>query len=174
MDPISIAGTIVGGLLAIGAGAELSSRQKGLQIIGQNDITESNCTALCVQLRTRWNELCLAQSDEAYLKDRWQQAAIAASVAAGLAAALTYAASAAAASVYGLFVALVLWAASLVAAAAAVAAAGYASSAFTAFNTASTTTNGRRSAFLAAQNQMLLTCGTTRTNACTSLLPPCP
>src|SRR5258706_11652756 len=117
MDPISIAGTIVGGLLAIGAGAELSSRQKGLQIIGQNDITESNCTALCVQLRTRWNELCLAQSDEAYLKDRWQQAAIAASVAAGVAAPPSYTAPPAPAPPYGPFLSPFLLAASLAAAA---------------------------------------------------------
>lgn len=177
MDPVSIAITVGSAIAAAlyGAGAswEMSSRETALQDIGNNDPSETDCDLLCRQLRTRWNELCLALSDEAYLKQRWQQAAAAAAVAAVLVVALQSAAAAAAASVFGIFVAVALWVAAIVAAAAAVVAAGYASSALTAFNTASTRANGRRRALGEAQSQMLTSCGPERTSACRAQLLPC-
>ena len=60
---LSFALAVIGVIFGVGLSHELNSRQKGLKTQGQNDITETECTKLCLQLRTRWNELCLAQSD---------------------------------------------------------------------------------------------------------------
>ena len=174
MDPITIAVGVISFIAGVGVTYEITNRQTSSKSQGQNDITEADCVKLCEQLRTRWNELCLALSDEAYMRARWQQAALAAAGAAAAAAALQIAANAALASVFGALAALALAAAALLALALAVVAAGFASSALAGFNRASADANNRRSAFSSAQTQMLDTCGEALTVACNTKLPPCP
>jgi hypothetical protein len=153
---------------------EESTRHKGLQVVGQNDITEEDCTKLCIALRTRWNELCLARSDEAYMRVRWQQAALAAAGAVAAAAALQIAANAAMASGVGALAGVALAAAALVALALAVAATGFMTHAWFGFQTAATAATGKQGEFQSARTQMTTTCGEDQMLACHNKLPPCP
>ncbi len=64
MDPIAIATVVVSAVFGLGLAREFTTRRKALKDQGQNDITESECPKLCLQLRARWNEFCLARGAE--------------------------------------------------------------------------------------------------------------
>ncbi len=175
-EPISVSGITLAVLGAVFSGAsayEYATRKKNLKDIGQNDITESDCTALCEQIRTRWNELCLAQSDEKYMKERWTAAAAAAAAAALVAAALAAAGGVSAATIVGLPISLGLSAAAAIAVVAATAAAGFASSAFLGWLEAETKLNSARGAFASAREQMREHCTGEQTQNCVDALPDC-
>jgi len=173
LDPVTITVGVISTVFAASATLEYASRKKNLKDVGQNNITEQDCAALCTQIRTRWNELCLAQSDERYMKARWQQAAVAAAAAAATALALQIATQAALASIFGAIAAIALGAAALIASGLAVAAAGFASSAFTGWVAAETTLNSVRGTFAKAKEQMEKACGAERTRQCADSLPAC-
>jgi len=171
---LGLLSAIITALFAAGVAYEVATRSKNLKVIGQNDITEEDCAKLCAQLRIRWNEKCLAESDEASTLVRWHQAALASAGAAAAATALMNASVAAAASVLGALAAAFLAAAALIAVALAVAAAGVTYSALIAFLNAQKVANDSRAALSSARTQMTTTCGEDQMLACNSKLPPCP
>jgi len=174
IEYIGIAFTVISVLAGIGAGYERSNRGRNLNEQGQNDITETDCEALCDQIRARYNELCLALADEVYMRERWQTAAAAAAAAFAVAAFLHWSASVALASIFGAIAAAFLYVAAAAILAFAVFLAGFAGSAKLGFDAAATLANGAREALLSAQTQMQGTCGAEVTEACQNPFPPCP
>lgn len=174
MAILEITAAVIGGLFSAGVAIGAAMKGKALQDIGQNDVTQTDCAALCSQLRARHNEFCLGQADEASARRKYQQAAIASAGAAASALALSIAAQAAAASVFGIVVAAVLAAAAVVAAGLAVVAAGITSSLFLKWTEADSVLSSVRAAFLQAQEQIIRQCSADQANACINALPNCP
>jgi len=178
-DPVSITVTSVaiGALFAAfsyGRYIEKATRPKALKDVGQNDITEKECEALCKQIRDRWNELCLAQSDEATNKTRWLLAG-AASVAAALTAAGLVAAakSALAIPIIGLAVAAALAVTAAIATGLAAGAAGAVFEAFAGWLESAEKLQSIRASSTKARAQMEKECGVERAAQCVGVLPPC-
>jgi hypothetical protein len=178
-DPVSITvtGVAISALLAAfsyGFTIEKATRPTALKDVGQNDITEKECEPLCKQIRDRWNELCLAQSDEATNKTRWLLAGAASAAAALIAAGLVAAAkSALAIPIIGLLVAAALAVTAAIATGVAAGAAGAAFSAFAAWLESEKTLQSVRASLAKARAQMEKECGVERATQCVGALPPC-
>lgn len=177
MDPLTIlgiAGTVIGGLFGLGAMIGGSPGSHYLKQQGQNDLTETDCSALCEQIKDRWNELCLSNADVLYLKNKFHECLWMEAMWIGIGIAAQTAGHIALGSLFGAFLAPGFYAAAAAAFATAVVWAGYTSIFLSALMSALKLQGDARRALQEAIMQMGNNCGWEQTTDCQNQIPTCP
>jgi hypothetical protein len=159
---------VLGALFAIGLGVELATRHSVLKQQGNNDITLTQCPELCAQLKQRWNEHCLADSDAQTAQARWLAALALVAALAVVSAILWYTA---AVPVYGIWALIP----AIVAEAALIAATGALAGASQGWIAAVNTQNEANGAVVTARGMLEAKCSDGAfVTTCENTLPACP